>query len=404
MDNEKFTIEDVINLCGLNIEKTFSSDRGVQALLETCPHCGCGKGKFYANLSKSLFCCHKCGFTGNALKLYKECNPSSDYEGPDGNKHACRDIYAQIRGESYVREFRQKSFERLQLDPVVERAEDAYCSMVYRAMLHKLKLREEHKKELLGKRGLKEDQIAMYLFRSTPFKKEAEELCRYLVQTGFELEGVPGFFWDNEIKGWNIKFNGSGYLIPVFDGERNLILGFQIHLDNPFNGNKYTWFTSTGKEKGTGCGALCARLPGKEDSPFLVVEGTLKALLVYAFLDREITVLSVPGTTSLNGLKSYFDDFSGDMLMFDAFDMDRYENENVMRDNKKLIDIAESFDIMSESLKWDFNEEGEWKGTYKGLDDMLLALNNEQRSAFIARLRKKYQDQKKLNAFFAEQN
>ncbi len=402
--NDKIMMEDVVNLCGLSISRTFNSEKGVMALMESCPHCGAGKGKFYINLTEGLYCCHKCGFSGNTLSLFKECNPSPEYEGEGWKKRICRDIYQLIREDDLTREYHQKAIDRLQVDPVIERAEDAYCSSVYRSMIHLLSLREPHKKELMEKRGLNNEQIKQFLFRSTPFKEDAITLCKKLTNMGYDLEGVPGFFWDHEIEAWNIKFNGAGYLIPVFDGERNLILGFQIHLDKPYGGNKYTWFTSTGKEKGTGCGALCARLPGEEDSPFLVVEGTLKALLVYIFLDRKITVLSIPGTTSLKGLKSYFDDYTKEMFMFDAFDMDRYENENVMRDNKKLIAIADTFNILSESLKWDFDETGNWKGRYKGLDDMLLTLNEAQRAAFIARLRKKSADRIKIKNFFAGNN
>lgn len=215
---------------------------------------------------------------------------------------------------------------------------------------------------------------------------------------------------------------GSGYFCPIMDGERNLINGFQIRMDEPTDEKKrekftkYIWFSSSGKNEGCSSGSPVSYLPGENTKCALVIEGILKSIVVYCLLGGKVSVFGVAGTSSIAGLSSYFERYE-DVYLFMAYDMDQNYKVSDLPLLKEAMKVADARKISLEafldetlkpeeksqdkfkplrkargitkaaeklqckisdygldyhSLRWDTDSEGYWKGQYKGLDDFLL--------------------------------
>ena len=338
----------------------------------TCPLCG-GKSTLSITPSMGLFQCFLCGAGGNAFKLDSILNPTEYGEG-DYKKFA-------QNMESWVNGTPRREEKDIEVFEETPRASDEQCSKVYSAMIKLLSLKKEH----LLRRGLSEADIKAYCFRTAPNYNERYSIPRKLVEKGYNLEGVPGFFKDGGK--WCVK-SPKGYLCPVFDGEKNLLIGFQTRLDKPIDGNKYIWFSSIGKEAGTSSGILSSILPGEYDKTALVVEGTLKGLITYLLLGKKVTVITVPGVNSISCLNYALEQFEG-KLIFECYDMDKYttfdpekaqtdeekklvkKSRDVMKGVVKLEEKCNEFDITTHHMKWNFSN-GLWNGEGKGIDDFLL--------------------------------
>ncbi len=385
MSLDSFTIQDVARLHGLNI----LGERGGEVYCE-CPFCGDRKKKFSYIVEKgnkrNVFKCFKCNTGGSAIDLHIALSPFEDYSGDDGYKRAVRDIFRAIDGDSSFMEARKEQPKRPKVQEAEKRS-DGECSAVYFALLRELQLTDAHKNDLL-RRGLSEEDIKKYRFRSLP--TGGKKICQALLRQGYDLEGIPGFY---KRKGeWNMSIPGhfedekwipdTGYLCPAFDGDYNYILGFQIRLDHPRDDAKYIWLSSAGRESGVSCGGISTYLPGTEDGPVIVTEGILKALIIYCLLGKKIGVLGVPGVNSIRSLSPYLQRFGSDVHVFEAFDMDKAVRSDVPKEREKserialaatrLREMITEYGIGSEPFKWDMDKEGLWKGQYKGLDDFLV--------------------------------
>ncbi len=354
----------------------------------TCPFCG-GKSTLSITPQKNLFQCFLCGASGNTVKLEYMLNPTEYTENSYPTFLKNMEAYL-CSGISISPEYEYHPIENF--EDSTQRASDEQCSSVYISMLSMLGLKEAHKQDLL-KRGLTEDEIRTWKIKSAPTGDEKYSIPRRLQKMGHDLKGVPGFYLE---KNNYVVKTPKGYLCPVYDGYRSQILGFQTRLDNPIDGNKYTWFSSVGKPNGASSGALASILPGKYDKTALIVEGTLKGLITYILLNRELTVITTPGVTSIKCLEESLDSYAGKML-FLAFDMDQFltfDPKNAKTDDdKKLIkkskDIKKAiakleqkckdFGVETHGLKWNVSDDGLWSGQEKGIDDFLLSYKDRQK-------------------------
>lgn len=399
---ERFTIADVAAIHGIN---SFRNTGG--EFFAECPFCGNKKGKFSYILEKGnkrdMYHCWSCGEGGGAVNLHMELSGITDY------MEAVRDIFTTLNDEDpEVYRTRTEMLRNLPKTEMIERASDEHCSAVYYCLLSMLTLRDEHKEDLL-RRGLTEEDIKRYRFRSTPERdyKVTGRICRELINRGFDLNGVPGFYIDRKGR-WQMKLSADGYFCPVFDGDRNLITGFQIRNDDPDAQAKYIWFSSSGCNRGASSGALCTYLPGKEGNPVIVVEGILKALVVYCLLKKEITIAGVPGVKAIKGL-DYILKGHPNAVIVEAYDMDKAmrtddlklmkKTAQIAEDAKKLADYINNRNFPSFPLVWDMDKEGKWLGNYKGLDDFLFAYG--QKEKFITYIRDKAVREVKLYRFFS---
>lgn len=399
---ERFTIEDVARIHKIKVIREYGNE-----VFCECPFCGNTKGKFSYIIKKgkkeNYFHCWSCDEGGNAISLHTKL--TGKYY-PD-IKDAIKEIWNAIEG---IPDFHTTHPKK----PAVEvqeahRAPDTVCSAVYYELLNMLGLSPEHKADLL-RRGFTEADIQRFRFRSTPKRdfKTTAEICRKLLKKGYQLEGIPGFYVDKFGK-WNLNIPADGYLCPVFEGDKNLLLGFQIRMDEPRNNMKYLWLSSVGKERGVTSGTLSSYLPGKEGNPVLIVEGILKALAVYSLLKGEVTIVGVPGITCISGLVSIMDSHPNAVFV-EAYDMDKAvktedpkekeKSERIAKNAEKLRTLITDHNYPTYPLIWDMDENGMWNGNYKGLDDFLLAY--DRKDLFVSYIREKAEKENKLFHYFTD--
>lgn len=428
---DRFNIEDVVSIHNLTILR-----RGKDTTC-VCPFCGDRRGKFSYFIKKqdkeNLWNCFNCFKGGDAVKLHMMLTGQSDYQT------AIKDIFNIINGNS---ELQSRHVDMPQSNPEMDeitKASDEYCSAVYRAMLGFLELRKEHKENLLI-RGFTEESILWLKFRSTP--KDTVGICKKLQTAGYILEGVPGFFL-NKHGEWELNVPGQGYFCPVYDMERNLLLGFQIRVDKPVGNAKYLWFSSIGFSKGTTSGSMATFLPGNNDKIIIITEGILKATLIWILLGGAVTVIGIPGIRVRKCLQPYLQMYENNAFVYEAFDMekvlrpedmplyeecladakargielddllrqDEKEGTNKYKAIKKWRNVASAaedicaeineFGIDTHPLTWDIDKEKMWNGKYKGLDDFLAEY--EFRDKFLAYILAKANKNLQLKKYFSAQ-
>ena len=415
MSVDNFNIQDVARIHNIEVIR----ERGGETYA-VCPFCGDRRGKFSyvvdkGDKKKNIFKCWSCGEGGTAIDLHMKLANTCDY------KVAVREIFEAINGNmKFVAEHERDVKAKKEAPKVAKKAGDNKCSRVYRALLAELSLQEHHKADLL-RRGLNEEDIKYFGFKSVP--KETASICRKLVSRGYDLCGVPGFYQDRA-GNWRLSLPGSktpdgkwqvsnGYFCPVYDMELQLLIGFQIRLDEPRDGMKYLWLSSSGKESGVSSGALATCLTGTSDAEAIVVtEGILKATIVYCLLDKKVTVIGIPGVKSIKSVEPYFERYRGNAFAFEAYDMDkairitdktdkktREKTLAIAEDTRKLLDMISSYEIPTHSLKWDMGKDGMWNENYKGLDDFLYAY--DRRDLFLGYLFQKAAAAAKVRNFLS---
>lgn len=153
---------------------------------------------------------------------------------------------------------------------------------VYRELLKMLKLSFPHKEDL-RRRGLTEAEVSRMeqLGYKSTCAEDSVAVARKLIKSGCRLEGVPGFFV-NQNGDWEIAFykKNSGYLCPVWSGE-GLLTAFQIRLDVPYQKRKYVWLSSAKLNKGCSPGSPVSLSGDQEVGRVFVTEGILKAEITH---------------------------------------------------------------------------------------------------------------------------
>lgn len=354
----EFNIGQVADLLGINIRR--ETPGGADA---DCPFCG-HLYKLNLNLGANVFRCNRCGVGGGMLELYRRCR-----ELPD-TKEAYAEITEALRcGTSSSSRWTVKvERSRQAAKEQANRASDEVCDSTYRAMLELLCLYDWHK-EALEMRGLSADQIQSNLYRSTTWVN-TRVLCNCLLSAGHTLRGVPGF-WEDEQGQWHAKLNryNEGILIPVVSAA-GMISGFQIRLDQPYGGRKYTWFTSSGQREGLSSGSPYHFVGDLHDKVVYLTEGALKADVAHALLGK--TIGAIPGVAQFNSLRALLGRLkeNGVETVCEAYDMDKRTNVHVQEAQRRLFQMAREFDFKLYSVTW--NSE------YKGIDDWALARKQQK--------------------------
>jgi len=235
---------------------------------------------------------------------------------------------------------------------------------VYSALLDNLQLEEIHADNLLSERGLSDNAIANNLYASVPSSDDANGIAQEL-SASFNLEGVPGFYVENN--SWRLNRMYSGFYVPYRD-EQGRIVGLQIRKD----GNdkpKYLWLSSKDKEKGVSSGTplhfVNPHLIHKEKTVFLT-EGALKADVIG---DRAgvgvVAIAGIYATDTQSLLDTIFDEFRNLEKVVLAFDMDWQENQDVKDSLLKILFGLNERNVSIFVATWD-------RALGKGLDDVLV--------------------------------
>ena len=362
-----FGIMDVAGLLRLNIRR-----RAPGQVYVDCPICGDRRGKMNLNTEKDLWRCNYCGEGGGMLSLYAKVYGVSN---SDAYREICDALAVNGFSPDYTVPEKTTPAEAEQSDAASVQEVHQTLSM----LLSMLTLIPAHRAHLQSVRGLSDDEITRFGFKSTPPPFLCRSLTNRLVKAGCRVEGVPGFYVDDN-GCWTVKFHQrtSGIIIPIF-GVDGLIHGAQIRLDHPLKdkddppektGVKYLTLSSTGKRMGTTSGSPIHFVGDPCSRVVYVTEGCLKADVAHALMHRTfVATLGVNNTAKLDGLFAFLHR-NGTEEIIEAEDMDKYSNEMVEKGASKIYALAARHGMRCRRLTWNPN--------YKGIDDWQLALRRKE--------------------------
>ena len=362
-----FGIMDVAGLLRLNIRR-----RAPGQVYVDCPICGDRRGKMNLNTEKDLWRCNYCGEGGGMLSLYAKVYGVSN---SDAYREICDALAVNGFSPDYTVPEKTTPAEAEQSDVASVQEVHQTLSM----LLSMLTLIPAHREHLRSVRGLSDDEITRFGFKSTPPPFLCRSLTNRLVKAGCRVQGVPGFYVDDN-GCWTVKFHQrtSGIIIPIF-GVDGLIHGAQIRLDHPLKdkddppektGVKYLTLSSTGKRMGTTSGSPIHFVGDPCSRVVYVTEGCLKADVAHALMHRTfVATLGVNNTAKLDGLFAFLHR-NGTEEIIEAEDMDKYSNEMVEKGASKIYALAARHGMRCRRLTWNPN--------YKGIDDWQLALRRKE--------------------------
>ena len=353
--DKNFDIIDTAKKLGITILKAASAEE----FIARCPFCGDSKnpkhGHLYLNISKGLYHCVRCGEGGDVVDLYTKLTGLSR-----------KDAYNELLNSSATEAISYEAVEEML--PKIKHNSIAPIEIrdkVYRAFLDKLVLEPHHRKNLL-KRGLSWEETSKNLYKSLPDNlNKSETICRKLLNEGYSLKGIPGFYQKEEGERIYWTFiDYAGFLIPVKDTEGR-IQGFQIRLDDE-NQRKYVWFSSRDKLNGTPAHAWQG-IHGSPSDIVVITEGPLKADLAHYM--SNVTFISIPGVTAIKGIEVLLKQMNAKKIYL-AFDMDILTNPAVQKAKTRLEEklIKAGFKVATKT----------WDPAYKGIDDYLLMLTKRK--------------------------
>lgn len=330
-----------------------------------CPFCG-REYKMNLNFQKNVFHCNRCGKGGGMLDLF--CH----VRGLPDRKTAYQLIQEELQGRPVT--VNTTASGQICLAEVTQEtvslAPAEVCDKAYRKMLDGLSLSAAHLRAL-EERGLSVERIREIQFRTTPVHP-SPNLTRWMLESGCQLEGVPGFY-KNSNGQWAANFTRMAYgiLIPVVS-VNGLISGFQIRLDHPYNKRKYLWFTSVNKPSGTSSGSPPHFVGRPEDDVIYITEGSLKGYVANDLLGKSFG--AVPGVSQYGSLRALLDMLRpyGKKTLCEAYDMDKFQNVYVEAARQEFFRIArDEYGFETYTVKW--------SSQYKGIDDWALAKRETQK-------------------------
>jgi len=364
-----FTIMDVAELLRLHIRR-----RSPGYAYTDCPLCGDRRGKMCLNLTKDVWYSNCCGDHGGMLALYARVQRTS-------NSEAYREICDELLtgGFAPAYEVQRKESARKEAAQQSEQASAQTIHQTYSALLSMLTLTPAHLNHLRTKRGLTDEQIKQFGFKSTPPAYLCRAITAKLIKAGHTVEGVPGFFVDDAGK-WTVRYfqRTAGIIVPYF-GVDGLIQGLQTRLDVPIKGKddppdkqgtKYLWLASADKPKGVSSGSPVHFVGDPNARVVYVTEGALKANIAHVLMGRTFVATGGAGCTSQLGELFAFLSRNGTEEIIEAQDMDKYSNQGVGAGASKVYLLAKEHGMACRRLTWNPN--------YKGIDDWQLALRQKE--------------------------
>lgn len=391
----QFDISEVVYLLHLRVRRKHAQSYDID-----CPFCGENKGKLNVNLAKNVFRCNRCGESGGMLDLYAKLYGVT-------TKEANQQILEALnRGE-----FRDDYQKRVKETPAIvqsQLAPEEAMDQTYSQMLSMLTLSKAHQEHLLG-RGLTGKQISELRYRSVPLFG-VKNLVEGLIMKGCTIKGVPGFYQDVDGR-WTINFtsHNSGILIPIVSMEGK-IQGFQIRVDHVTDDRKYIWLSSVNYNQGVSSGSPVHVIGNRNAKTVYLTEGALKGTIAH-YLSGD-TFVCVAGVNQYRNLKPVLEALQkqGTRFVIEAYDMDKkmqvicdhqyhkcgkcaypgkqnchYKEEKrsiIQKGCRKAYEICKELSLPMSRMLWDTNQNGEWNGDIKGIDDLYV---NQKRKESVVR-------------------
>ena len=239
----------------------------------------------------------------------------------------------------------------------------------YTALFDLCPLSRNHKMHV-AKRGFSAVQLRDLGWTGDPYKNLASlphythrpQLATQVRQrsrlTAEQLLTVPGFVLH---KGRLSVAGRTGLLLPIVDNHGN-IHAVQVRPDDPGNGGKYTFLTSSG-HGGPKAPQAVGLLVGTSGTAY-VTEGYFKAVAL-RLADPKASVFYLPGVHAVKALIAALDACPHAELRL-CLDADMLSNPNVYRAAGALAEQLHTRTPLFEVLTWS-------KDKGKGIDDYLLA-------------------------------
>ena len=338
-----------------------------------CPFCGDNRGKMSINTEIDSWRCNYCGKHGGMLALYagiKNISTSDAYR-------EISDILMNGEYSSYSYNTSAPASRKREQTVQAQLADIETVHNTLSAMLDMLTLSKAHRDHLKNVRGLTDEQINELKYRSTPPFYYGKKIARVLIEKGYTVKGVPGFYMKDGV--WTAAFSSklAGILIPVRGIDRT-IRGMQIRLDVPIkdagadeekSGTKYVWLSSSGKDMGVSSGSPVHFVGDPFARTVFITEGFLKADVSHYLMNRSF--LAIAGINNTAKLELMFNMLkeNGTQVIVEAADMDKFRNENVSRGVSNIYTTAKKCGLEFRRLTWNPN--------YKGIDDWQLALKRK---------------------------
>ncbi len=363
----------------------------------TCPQCN-GKKKLHIVYSKNLAHCNKCGCGGGMIPF------AAQLLGVD-NREAAKILDAYVNGD---KSYEARETRRVEQREIVKKAEKEAANKaplasvesrnaIYTAFLEELCLSGNHKSNLV-KRGLTDNQIAAYGYKSVPaFGRET--LPGILESKGHDCSGVPLFYKDRK-SGKSLVNVGyhEGFYIPIRDLFGNII-GMQIRLDDKADANpekkqlRYIYATSWSDSLSLYQGCNLEGVPKLHHRGFetglqsgkiptvAITEGPLKADVAFA-LGFKTPFIALCGLGNQNGLQEelrMLQERYGLNKVLDLSDMDKFDVRDDGRENavwmhsERICNKARELGLTVERYRW--------SRELKGIDDYMLFLKRKKEKA-----------------------
>lgn len=361
-DTFDFSISDVIDLVGLRPVNPTIPFGSHEEQYFYCPVCG--SKKLSVNCKKNTYRCNKCGdFKGGMLSLYM-------FKFGGTKSEAVKALNKYVHGKSslHIESGRNKSYDRQRIvkEETVERTAND-LDRVYRTFLSLLSLSANHKKDLI-KRGLSEENIEKYMFKSVPLFNNKNIIAK-MSSMNIDFKGVPGFYYDERTHSWCVACNKNecGYFIPIFNLQGQIV-ALKIRLDKVINAKKYIWLSSKGLNQGVTSGSPISFInEGREDDKNIVLtEGPLKGIIAGTLTRKNfLAVGGVNAQQHLEDTLKYLKKKKGITTLYDAFDADCVSNTYVEKARQQVKEKCNNVGIQYKRLVWSVKEG-------KGIDDFLL--------------------------------
>lgn len=345
--------------------------RGAVSFDVDCPFCG-RRGKMNINIRKNTYRCNVCDdgskgskSSGGMLDLY------ANVLGGMNLSEAYREICEQlgIAGHSSGRQQHPRELwgrEPPKKPPDILQSEPAPPDVrhrTYSCLFSLLTLNPQHKESLL-RRGLTEEQIRQYGYKSTPVLGFTR-LVAAVMEHGCTVAGVPGFYVNTSGE-WttNFKTTCTGFLVPVRD-MNGRIQAAQIRLDHPAGTCKYIWFSSSERVLGTGSGSPVHFVGDPHAKTITFTEGGLKGTITHCLTGE--TLICNAGAGQSESIIKLFPQLKANGVeeILSGYDMDLESNEHVRRGCVKILSAARAYGFRAKRRQWD--------PVNKGIDDHFWA-------------------------------
>lgn len=349
-----------------------------------CPFC-MGKRKLNVNLEKNLWRCAKCDESGNTISLHAKLANLD-------NKEAYQDLMRRYKGLPANEKAKIKVMPKPEIEYIP--ALTLTRGLFYSAFLDNLSLSEKHRENLI-KRGLTDEQIKKFGYKSCPYlvssivvktlnetqiplsMSNAEKMYLEKGQR-YQIPGIAGF-------GNNAHTSrAAGYFVPVRN-KHGEIVRMQIRRDMPDKLSeeekesfaRYITFSSGNEKEGvSSSGVENIHYVGFETKSVYIddyktpevvclTEGALKADVAHSLSGWAfIALMGVSSQAQLIGELEFLKKHGTKKIMI-CFDADYREKPSVADALKKAKEKIESVGLKYEMVNWD--------PKYKGIDDFLLA-------------------------------